>query len=131
MPGKIDEDRVERRAVLGPTIGARNARDSLIFIQYATMHVTMTTKETVTIYEYSYTVIFEPDETGGYVVTCPALPAVITQGDSIEEARVMAADAIHLVLQSMIEEGEPIPSDVESPHRKLIREKVTVAVQTV
>jgi predicted RNase H-like HicB family nuclease len=29
-------------------------------------------KETMTTHEYRYTVLFEPDETGGYVVTCPA-----------------------------------------------------------
>jgi antitoxin HicB len=28
--------------------------------------------------EYSYTVLFEPAEEGGYVVTCPALPGVVT-----------------------------------------------------
>ncbi|MCP5114467.1 MAG: type II toxin-antitoxin system HicB family antitoxin, partial [bacterium] len=28
--------------------------------------------------EYSYTVLFEPAEEGGYVVTCPALPGLVT-----------------------------------------------------
>jgi hypothetical protein len=37
--------------------------------------------------EYSYTVIFEPTEEGGYVVTCPALPGPVTEGDTLEEAR--------------------------------------------
>jgi antitoxin HicB len=38
--------------------------------------------------------VFEPAEEGGYVVTCPALPGLVTEGDTLEEARDMAADAI-------------------------------------
>jgi antitoxin HicB len=44
--------------------------------------------------EYSFTVLFEEAEQGGFVVTCPALPGLVTEGDTIEEARAMAQDAI-------------------------------------
>jgi antitoxin HicB len=44
--------------------------------------------------EYHYTVFFEPAEEGGFVVTCPALPGLVTEGDTLEDARAMAADAI-------------------------------------
>jgi len=37
--------------------------------------------------EYNYTVLFEPAEEGGYVVKCPALPGLVTEGDTLEEAR--------------------------------------------
>ena len=59
----------------------------------------------------NYTVIMTPDETGGYVVTCPALPGLVTEGDTLEEARMMAADAIRGYLESLQEDGEPIPTD--------------------
>jgi antitoxin HicB len=59
----------------------------------------------------NYTVIMTPDETGGYVVTCPALPGLVTEGDTLEEARVMAADAIRGYLEVLIEDGEQIPTD--------------------
>jgi predicted RNase H-like HicB family nuclease len=92
----------------------------------------MNRKETLTIQEYSFTVVYEPAEEGGYVVTCPALPAVVTQGETLEEARAMAADAIHLVLQGLIEDGEPIPADlIARPAHEPIRELLTVAVQGV
>ena len=52
--------------------------------------------------EYTYTVLFEPAEEGGYVVTVPALPGCVTQGDTLEEAREMATDAI----LGYLEEGE-------------------------
>ena len=37
-------------------------------------------------YSYDFTVLFEPAEEGGYVVTCPALPGLVTEGDTLEEA---------------------------------------------
>ncbi len=49
----------------------------------------MNQKETLSIHEYRFTVVYEPAEEGGYVVTCPALSAVITQGETLEEARAM------------------------------------------
>jgi antitoxin HicB len=73
--------------------------------------------------EYSYTVIFEPAEEGGYVVTCPALPGLVTEGDTLEEAREMAKDAIRGCLESLRKDGLPIPSDrqPEEPHKEQIR----------
>ena len=59
----------------------------------------------------NYTIVITPDETGGYVVTCPALPGLVTEGDTIEEAREMARDAIAGYLESLRMEGEPIPFD--------------------
>ncbi len=61
--------------------------------------------------KYSFTMLFEPAEEGGYVVTCPALPGLVTEGDSMEEARSMAEDALRLYLETLIEDGLPIPSD--------------------
>jgi predicted RNase H-like HicB family nuclease len=68
----------------------------------------------------NYTVIMTPDESGGYVVTCPALPGLVTEGDTLEEAREMAADAILCYLESLRIDGLPIPTD------NSITEEVTV-----
>ena len=62
--------------------------------------------------EYSYTVLFEPAEEGGYVVTCPALPGLVTEGDTLEEARAMANDAIRAYLESIRKDGLPVPPDM-------------------
>lgn len=70
----------------------------------------------------NYTVLMTPDETGGYVVTSPALPGLVTEGDTLEEARDMAADAIRGYIESLQKDGEPIPTD--NP----IVEEVTVEV---
>src|SRR5712692_7080721 len=44
--------------------------------------------------DYNYTVYFEPLEKGGYQVIVPAFPEICTFGDTLEEARAMAKDAI-------------------------------------
>jgi predicted RNase H-like HicB family nuclease len=66
---------------------------------------------------HSYTVLFEPAEEGGYVVTCPALPGLVTEGDTLKEARAMAKDAIALYLESLRDDGLPILSDKPIPPR--------------
>ncbi|OFW33902.1 MAG: hypothetical protein A3J28_18560 [Acidobacteria bacterium RIFCSPLOWO2_12_FULL_60_22] len=67
---------------------------------------------TVNDNEYSFIVLFEPAEEGGYVVTCPALPGLVTEGDTLEEAQAMAEDAIRGYLESLIKDNQPIPSGI-------------------
>jgi antitoxin HicB len=59
----------------------------------------------------NFTVVMTPDLDGGYVVKCPALPVLVTEGDTLEEARSMATDAIQGYLESLRKHGEPIPTD--------------------
>ncbi len=62
--------------------------------------------------EYSFTILIEPNEPDGYLVTCPALPGLVTEGDTLDdEAYAMAQDAIQGYLISLIKHGEPIPQD--------------------
>jgi len=61
-----------------------------------------------------YTIILHPDmDEGGYTVTVPALPGCVTQGEIIEEAIVMAKDAIRLHIESLIADGEPVAEEGE------------------
>jgi antitoxin HicB len=66
--------------------------------------------------EYSYTVLLEPDaESGTWTVTVPALPGVVTQGDSVDGAIVQARDAIRLHIEGLIADGEQVPEERERP----------------
>ena len=58
-----------------------------------------------------FTVIFQPAEEGGYHVIVPALPGCFTQGETLEEARAMAMDAIEAFVASLRKDGEDIPSE--------------------
>ena len=74
--------------------------------------------------EYSYTVFFEPAPEGGYIVTVPALSGLVTEGDTLEEAREMARDAIRAYLESLMKDGEPIPEEEGT-----VQEKIQVALE--
>jgi predicted RNase H-like HicB family nuclease len=50
--------------------------------------------------DYRYMALFAPSDEGGFVVTCPALPGLVTEGDTLEEARAMAEDAIRGCIES-------------------------------
>ena len=80
-------------------------------------------------HEYRYTVLFEPAEEGGYVVTCPALPGLVTEGGSLEDARAMAVDAIRGYLESLAKDGLPPPPEDPQPRGHILEETVAVAVK--
>jgi len=75
-----------------------------------------------------YNAIFEPAEEGGFVVTVPKLPGLVTEGDTFEEAMEMVKDAIKGYLEVLQENKEEIPDpddksitalvDVKLPNRK-------------
>ncbi len=73
--------------------------------------------------ELSYTVIFELNEAGGYTVTVPSLPGLVTEGRTLAEARDMARDAIQCYLEGMVKEGQPIPTE-----QQLLHETVKIAM---
>jgi len=57
----------------------------------------------------TFAVVLTPDpDDGGYVVTVPALPGCVTEGDTYEEALQNAREAIALYLEYMQDKGEQI-----------------------
>jgi len=59
--------------------------------------------------KYNFTVVYEGQPEGGYVVSVPALPGCHTEGRTFEEAQKMAVDAIRSYIASLKKHGEPIP----------------------
>ena len=59
---------------------------------------------------YSYTVIYEPAEDGGFYAHIPALD-VSTEGETLAEAKEMARDAIDNVLACRRPLNLPIPEE--------------------
>lgn len=60
-----------------------------------------------------YPAVFTPAEEGGFVVEFPDIPEAITQGDSLEEAREMALDALVTSLDFYFEDNRPVPMPSE------------------
>ena len=69
----------------------------------------MRRKESVSAAAHTYTVLLQPEPEGGYTLTCPTLPGLATYGETLDEARATAADAIRRYIECLREDGEPIP----------------------
>lgn len=61
--------------------------------------------------DYRYSVVLEPQEGGGFTALVPALPEVVTEGDTEAEALANAAEAIRAVLAFRRDKGLAIPAD--------------------
>ena len=64
--------------------------------------------------------VFEPQPEGGFTVTSPLLPELITEGDSMEDALENVRDALAAVIEIYQETGRTLPpslviSDPASP----------------
>lgn len=58
--------------------------------------------EELTVGSYTYQMEIEPDmESGGYVAEVAGLPGCITQGETLQEVRDMAADAVRTYLDAV------------------------------
>ncbi len=68
---------------------------------------------------YEYTAFFEANENGGYTVTVPSLPGLVTEGKNLEHARDMAKDAIRCYIEGLKKAKEPIPVESETAQFRL------------
>lgn len=66
-----------------------------------------------------FEVFLEEAEEGGFVVTVPALPGCVSEGETREEALVNIKDAIEGYIEALRRHGEPLP--------KVEVEKVNIA----
>jgi antitoxin HicB len=63
-------------------------------------------------YAMKWRAIIEQDEDGIFVAEVPALPGCISQGTTREEARQNVNEAIQAYLESLKENGDPIPPPI-------------------
>jgi predicted RNA binding protein YcfA (HicA-like mRNA interferase family)/predicted RNase H-like HicB family nuclease len=63
----------------------------------------------------TYTIVVEPEESGGYYVTVPALPGCFTRGRTTDECRDRAVEAIEVHIAGLVADGEPVPEEVGTP----------------
>jgi predicted RNase H-like HicB family nuclease len=58
-----------------------------------------------------YTVVLEAEADGGYVVSVPALPGCVSQGNSRAEALANIQEAIELYIEDCRAAGDPVPTE--------------------
>ena len=61
---------------------------------------------------YQFTVVIEPDEEGFHAYV-PVLPGCDSSGATIDEARANIVEAMELHIESLREDGEPVPVEPE------------------
>ena len=61
---------------------------------------------------YKLPLIFEPQPEGGFTVTSPLLPELVTEGDSIEDALENVRDALAAVVEAYRELGRELPPNL-------------------
>ena len=59
----------------------------------------------------NYTVLFQKEAEGGYTAIVPLLPGCVTYGETLEEAKKMAEEAILLYIESLEAHKEEIPTE--------------------
>ena len=58
---------------------------------------------------YRVPLVLTPQEEGGFTVTSPSLPGLVTEGDSLEEALAHVEDALRATLELYEDTGRPVP----------------------
>lgn len=58
---------------------------------------------------YTIPLICSPQPEGGYTVTSPLLPELITEGDAFDEAMANVQDALAAVIEIYEDLGRPLP----------------------
>lgn len=61
---------------------------------------------------YRLPLLFTPQPEGGYTVTCPILPELITEGDTLEEAQANVRDAFEAVAELYAEQKRQLPANI-------------------
>ena len=75
-----------------------------------------------------YPAVFHKAEEGGFWISFPAIPECLTQGDDMQQAYEMAAEALGLSLTTMEEAGEELP-EASSPEQINTAEGFLVVVE--
>jgi antitoxin HicB len=70
--------------------------------------------------QYKIPLVLTPQAEGGYTVTSPLLPELVTEGDTVDEALANVRDALAAVIETYEDLGQSLPrnaviQDVSSP----------------
>jgi antitoxin HicB len=64
---------------------------------------------------YRVPLLFAPQPEGGYTVTCPVLPELLTEGDSLKAAQANVREAFEAVVELYAEQGRQLPASISLP----------------
>lgn len=61
---------------------------------------------------YKIPLLLHPQPEGGYAVTSPVLPELITEGDSLAQVLENVRDALHAVVETYEDLDRPLPGNL-------------------
>jgi antitoxin HicB len=64
---------------------------------------------------YKIPLVLAPQPEGGFTVTSPLLPELVTEGDTPEEVLINVRDAVAAVVEAYQELGRPLPPALVQP----------------
>jgi antitoxin HicB len=64
---------------------------------------------------YKLPLVLEPQPEGGYTLTSPLLPELVTEGDSLDEALANVKDALAAVVEAYHDLGKALPQNTQIP----------------
>lgn len=64
---------------------------------------------------YKFPLVLDPQPEGGYVVTCPLVPELVTEGETVEESTRHANEALASLIESYWPPTPPPPGSRPPP----------------
>lgn len=65
--------------------------------------------------QYKVPLILTPQPEGGYTVTSPLLPELVTEGDTVDQALSNVKDALAAVIEAYEDLGRTLPQNTQVP----------------
>lgn len=79
--------------------------------------------------EFLITIKIEPLEEGGYLATSDTIQGLVAQGRTIAETMEIAQDVAKKIIESYIEHGDPLPSELKTSEKPAKHElKIPIAI---
>jgi antitoxin HicB len=75
-------------------------------------------KEAVTENIYRLPLVLEPQPEGGWTITCPVLPGLVTEADTVDEIVPNVTDALEALVEGYEEMNLPLPEALQPMNRK-------------
>ena len=58
---------------------------------------------------YKLPLVMEPQPEGGWTITCPVWPGLITEADTLDEVSINVTDAVEALIEAYDELNQPLP----------------------
>ncbi len=58
---------------------------------------------------YKLPLVLEPQPEGGYTITCPLIPSLITEADNLEEVIPNVSDSLAALIEAYEDLNKPLP----------------------